>query len=858
MTAALLALLLVPVAGGDLPAVHPRWQRTLEDALLLAQSEQRPLLLAVNMDGESACERIVVERYRDPGFAALVDRFVPLLSSAFRHEPRDHDDRGRRIECGRLPGVTCGEHIELEPLLFERFLGGERIAPRHALVERDGTKRFDLFLLFDLGVLDRALADAARGLPPAPEPDRTLRDPLPPGALERARVFASWARRVEARERAIVEERLARLPASWLDDFVGVLAAEGRGRPDGMLWILTARAKERPPAFLEALLSCARRLGRTDVLRSAALALLAGDGHRLRDPTIGPRRNLIGLLGKLDDPDGRATRTLIGFAALGGAEDACADLARAALRALAPAADLGALEAVLESDTKPVPMRTVLALERREVPPRAPFQPDRRDAERARTDLDAALALLDRDEGSRRAWLDVGLASLRLGELAAEGRTEGDPGLLWLDAEHALDRAGALSSDDPLVLLARARVAWRRGDGATQERAARAALAVAERGSPEALDAWRWLADAKVREALDAKVRPSLRLAASREAAQALVRVLTSGADTASDWLSLTSLAAGLGRPRLRTALARLAADRFPRDPSVRNELMGALAALGRPDLVEETARDIRRSRPGCAFSLWYEGYGARYHADSLRRGLHVGEALAAYARADRAFAAALAMEPAWESSVARQRALAALGRGFCHSILGDREGAADALVEAVRLDPSARRVRDALDREPIDLLDAALEWRRCGESPVDPLDLLRRLAAADPEGAAFWARWVCDSELREALRADGRGERALALRYLDRSIEAGRRAVESDPEDPEARRALAQSLTIRAEWALRLGPPDESARRDLAEAARLLGLEAPGVPDEQAWRDLARRLRTELGEARPAYRPGR
>ena len=33
-----------------------------------------------------------------------------------------------------------GEHIALEPVLWEKFLGGERVSPRHALIELDGTK----------------------------------------------------------------------------------------------------------------------------------------------------------------------------------------------------------------------------------------------------------------------------------------------------------------------------------------------------------------------------------------------------------------------------------------------------------------------------------------------------------------------------------------------------------------------------------------------------------------------------------------------------------------------------------------------------------------------------------------------
>jgi hypothetical protein len=152
------------------------WQRSLEDALAISQAEDRPILVAVNMDGESACERIVREQYKDPNFVAMTRRFVCLVSSVFRHTPRDHDDQGRRIECPRLGEITCGEHVALEPILYERFLGGERIAPRHALIRPDGTKVFDLSLLFDLGVISERLYQAHHHAPPPYPPPAVAKD----------------------------------------------------------------------------------------------------------------------------------------------------------------------------------------------------------------------------------------------------------------------------------------------------------------------------------------------------------------------------------------------------------------------------------------------------------------------------------------------------------------------------------------------------------------------------------------------------------------------------------------------------------------------------------------------------------
>jgi hypothetical protein len=179
------------------------WQRNLEDALALSKESGAPLLVALNMDGESASERITKENYRDPEFVALTRHFVCVIGSVFRHNLRDYDEQGRRIPCPRLGAVTCGEHIALEPLLFEKYLGGERIAPRHALILPDGTKKFDEFLLYDLrdlyrifasarpagdpGLLDRNLARPAQeGSPPELTPQYVafLRQRLLPGDLD--------------------------------------------------------------------------------------------------------------------------------------------------------------------------------------------------------------------------------------------------------------------------------------------------------------------------------------------------------------------------------------------------------------------------------------------------------------------------------------------------------------------------------------------------------------------------------------------------------------------------------------------------------------------------------------------------
>jgi hypothetical protein len=152
--------------------------------------------------------------------------------------------------------------------------------------------------------------------------------------------------------------------------------------------------------------------------------------------------------------------------------------------------------------------------------------------------------------------------------------------------------------------------------------------------------------------------------------------------------------------------------------------------------------------------------------------------------------------------------------------------------------------------------LDGALEWRESGPSPVDALQLVEEFQRVDP-GNPAWARRISDSELREGLRADGRGERELSDQYMLRSIAAARVAVGLSSEQEDTR-ALAQALSIHAER-LMAAAQFQAARPLLAEVARMLGEPAPGTgASDGELLEIASRLRAGLGEARPVVRPGR
>jgi hypothetical protein len=116
------------------------FQRTWDDALAVARLTGKPILACVNMDGEPASEHYAGIRYRQPDIAKLYEAYVCVIASVYRHNARDYDEQGRRILCPRFGSCTCGEHIALEPFLYEKFLDGVRVAPRHIMVELGGNE----------------------------------------------------------------------------------------------------------------------------------------------------------------------------------------------------------------------------------------------------------------------------------------------------------------------------------------------------------------------------------------------------------------------------------------------------------------------------------------------------------------------------------------------------------------------------------------------------------------------------------------------------------------------------------------------------------------------------------------------
>lgn len=146
------------------------FQRTWEDAIAVAKETGKPILICINMDGEIASEHWAGKRYRQPEVGKLYSQYVTVIASVYRHTPRDYDDEGQRILCPRFGSVTCGEHIAIEPTIFEKFCDGRRIAPRHIAVDVEGNEAYDAYYVNDTAGVFDSIIDGRAKFPEAKAP----------------------------------------------------------------------------------------------------------------------------------------------------------------------------------------------------------------------------------------------------------------------------------------------------------------------------------------------------------------------------------------------------------------------------------------------------------------------------------------------------------------------------------------------------------------------------------------------------------------------------------------------------------------------------------------------------------------
>lgn len=266
-----------------------QWQRTWDDAVAISRQTKQPILVCANMDGEIASEHYAGIRYRQPDIAKLYEPYVCVIASVYRHTPRDHDEQGRRIPCPRFGTVTCGEHIAIEPMLFEKFMDGRRIAPRHIMVELDGKETYDVFYAWDtksvFDSIETGIANRKQETTPLVRGDRPIldrvasHDSIDKTAVEAAFVEADAEQRRRLLEAALQHPEtsptdLVRLGVLDLDPKIQELArkalaaSNSEGAVDLIAETLSAPI---PPTDREALVGTLDRIGTTS-LRAKSFA----------------------------------------------------------------------------------------------------------------------------------------------------------------------------------------------------------------------------------------------------------------------------------------------------------------------------------------------------------------------------------------------------------------------------------------------------------------------------------------------------------------------------------------------------------------------------------------------------------
>lgn len=626
------------------------WQRSLDDALALSKKLQKPLLVCVNTDGEQASESLAARRYQNPRFAALAGGFIPLLASPDKHNPRDHDDRGRRIPDSKFGRIVDIEHIDIEPRLYERYFNGQRVAPRHVGVAPDGEILFDLFLLNDLSVIDRHLEKHgnfdAQLVDPATQDEGALLDN--PDAAARDLLEAAYAEGDEDTRRRLAN---AAMDSSRTTQHPEIVRMALRDEVDDIrrtaLASVAAFADRMPiEMFPEAM-----RVADGDPESLAAI------GAALRDVTVG-----------LDETAVVRPRRL-------------ARISDALIRE--PALDVDLWHAALQGvDAAPQPPVENID-----------------ELYRALSEIDAARTARPHDA---RPQLFFSRTALRVAQHLID--TGGNPSFILEDARAAAEKAVELDLENPLSWAYLARSAYLLADfDMAGKAAARALPRLVERVEQpivaEVLDAFIQSRTRLVYEALGSDEGwPAAwvsDLAAAHEIQLAHPLTTESVAQAAFEAQAQLELYA------LQGEFLAAAVERFPASANLHHYLRWQrLRDVGAAGLMEtyETLEVSDDQRPTLA---WFAGLAAFRAAEHLVENRQPDEARDAYESAIVRFSDSIDQEPSYAASANYYIALAWAGMARLHLDADELEEAVVAVRECVDVDAGVLEDTDGLGNSP-------------------------------------------------------------------------------------------------------------------------------------------------------------
>ena len=627
------------------------WQRTLEDALEMVRRTNKPLLIAVNMDGEPASDNLRAGRYRDPAFIELASGFVCVVASPDTHVERSHDDRGSRVVCDQLGRVIESEHIDIEPALFERYFSGQRVAPRHVGVSPDGEILFDLFLLNDFTVIDAALRE--HGVFEGAGPDY--------GAMSSMALLES----PDAGARDVLE---ARMTLAEETERVGLAALA-----------LDSRRQTQHPELV--------RLGLRDASEAVRRVTIDGVVREIDGVPLDLMPEIFSVAG----PDARVQLSEA-LASRAGRETGEPEQVRA--RRLARV--FGAAAAPSSVDVER--LRAAIAGGAGATGPAATG------TSRARLEALARLeSLLDRSPE------DADLHALRAQTLLAEARHlirsgSGNPTFFLEDARAGASRALELHPDHALAAATLSGACWYLSDPAGSGDAAARAIPglVGHAASQLMADTLDFLHLARTRQLYDAMGNePEWPAEWVGQAIAAHDVLLAHPLGTEAQALAGLQLLGNLELFAEQRAFAERIVERYPASAEAHNWFRFVF-------LRDEGAAGLARAYDGVSYpaeqeatGLWFAGYGRLVAGDRHVLEGRGAQAAVTYEGAVSDLVTSVDLEPSFEGSAAPYLGFSFAGLCRVRLDAGDLEGALEALASAMELNPGGAEAVGGLGESP-------------------------------------------------------------------------------------------------------------------------------------------------------------
>ncbi len=636
-----------------LPAPVIPWQRSLEDALALVELTKKPLLLCVNVDGESASEVMARGRYRDPAFAELTRGFIPLLLSPNVHSPREYDDRGRRIPDPKFGRVVQSEHIEHDDAITERYFDGQRVATRHKALDADGNTLFDIYLVNDLSVIDRALAEHGVFGAELPDPDR----------LDEQQLLAS--------PDAACRDRLEDL----------FLRGDERTRVRlASLCLSSARPTQHPEVLRMALLD------RSDRVRRQAVWAVVQHAERVETDLLLPAFRAAGE----DASQLAALVSAVRRVAYSSGDDARKGRAERLERVFT-----GLQERSTALDVDRWRLALTFAPRTEELPPTA----DQKEAVVARiADLEARLEGASDDRELNLLFADTLMRLARIQML--EGQ---NPTYLFEDVRAA---AALATSDDLPDGRALGYLAWSSYMLSDSESAVDYASRAlphlrGQAGSPLAAQVLQVFAQGRIRGLYDGMAGgewPDSWIADIRDTYEALLVHPSVSEKQVIDYLKFLDV---VEAHRLQEDVVRRAIALFPASTEVHRSFRNQMLRDHGAGFLEEAYETLETPPEESASFAWYAGLATLVAAERHVQNKETEAALGAYGLSVDRFRASIAEEPEFEGSASHYISLALAGTANLHLERERWDAALDAIRTGITENPRSATFTDGLGNTP-------------------------------------------------------------------------------------------------------------------------------------------------------------